>query len=416
MSVESNLFSAIIERNDWQKLVDKRITQDFFYGTYKQVFHFLQKHQMEYRQMPSKEIVCKQFPDFIFEGGLSEPTNYYLDEQRRKVKQNTLVDAINDASNALNNLDSDKALSSLRKVITKIDGDIEYTESITIGENTEQRLQEYYERQKSEGVLGQLMGDVVLDKAFGGLRDLDLMTLLCPTSKGKSWFACLTAVNMAKRGSKVLLCTKEMTPSQLFVRIDALASEVSFSRLRSGNLTSKEEEKFIHYIKEEAPKLKDNLIVELVEGGTSEVASLIDKYNPTVCIVDSAYLFVEKNSDDDWRDMVHIWRDFKQMARIKHIPFLLTSQLKGDKASLQNASFAKALANECDIVIGFQQSEEQKAEGEIETVALKVRDGEFFAPYIRHWTFGDTTDTSIIYQETPPQKQQIIVPTLQKIS
>lgn len=220
---------------------------------------------------------------------------------------------------------------------------------------------------------------------------------------------------MAKRGAKVLLATKEMSPQQVFTRIDAVASNVSYADLKDGCLSHEEEKRFIKYIREDAPRLKDRIVVELVIGGATEVAGLVDKHNPDVCIVDSAYLFLDNDVDDDWRAITSIWRSFKQLARTKQVPFILTTQLKEEKASLQNASFARAINNESDYVLAMEQDKAMRAEREVRTVCLKIRDGAHFVPYMRHWDWSKT-HYDVIYQEEDKSKPTIDVPKLEKIS
>ena len=167
---------------------------------------------------------------------------------------------------------------------------------------------------------------------------------------------------MAKMGYKVLFLTKEMLPAQLIDRIDAVWSGISYSRIKDGQLSPQEEEKYYKYLLEEAPKYKDKLIVELVEGGVISCGSSIDLHKPDVCLIDGGYLMADDSEDDDWRGILEVWRGFKALARNRKVPILCTSQLKGETATLSNISYVKALAQEADAVYGLEQDKTDKAE------------------------------------------------------
>lgn len=152
---------------------------------------------------------------------------------------------------------------------------------------------------------------------------------------------------MAKMGYKVLFLTKEMLPSQLIDRIDAIWSGISYSRIKDGQLAPQEEERYHKYLLEEAPKYKDKLIVELIEGGVISCGSSIDLHRPDVCLIDGGYLMADDSEDDDWRGILEVWRGFKALARNRKVPILCTSQLKGETATLSNISYVKALAQDC---------------------------------------------------------------------
>lgn len=184
MSVESAFFSKLLATKDFKTVNDKHLTTSFFVGTNRQVFKYLQEHQLEYGTTPAKETLLKRFPDVVLDDVADEPMAFYCDEVRRKVKHNELVDTINSVTKDINNSDADSGLQKLRKLIQHIDSDVEFSESCVIGENTEQRLQEYYDRQKSGGMTGILTGDSIIDKATGGLKKLDLMTMMAYTGVG----------------------------------------------------------------------------------------------------------------------------------------------------------------------------------------------------------------------------------------
>ena len=219
---------------------------------------------------------------------------------------------------------------------------------------------------------------------------------------------------MAKMGYKVLFLTKEMLPSQLIDRIDAIWSGISYSRIKDGQLAPQEEERYHKYLLEEAPKYKDKLIVELIEGGVISCGSSIDLHRPDVCLIDGGYLMADDSDDDDLRGILEVWRGFKALARNRKVPILCTSQLKGETATLSNISYVKALAQDCDAVYGLEQDKTDKAEKEIKIVTLKVRDGEWKPPFKMSWDFTEMKH-DLLYVEEEKKRTPIAVKQIQRI-
>lgn len=414
MSVESNFIAKLLETKDWKTVSEKRITGKLFNANYKRVFNFISDFKVNYGDVPSIESVKARFPEFDFTESVPERLDFYCDELRNKVKHNLLVDTFKQVQQDINNLNTDEGIKKLHRLIQKVEAEIILTEACKIGEDTEERFKRYEERKVTGGISGIPIGLLPIDKQLGGVKPLDLITFLGYTGTGKSWLLCICAVAMAKMGYKVLLLTKEMLPSQLIDRIDAIWSGISYSRIKDGQLTPQEEERYIKYLREEAPRYKDRLVVELIEGGVLACGSAIDTHKPDICLIDGGYLMADDSDDDDWKGILDVWRGFKALARNRKVPIIATSQLKGETASLSSVSFAKAIAQEADAVFGLEQDKTDKAEKEIKIVTLKVRDGEWKPPFKMSWDFAEMKH-DLLYVEEEKQRTPIKVTTIKRI-
>lgn len=414
MSITSDFLSKYIETKDWQTVNEKQITNKFFNGVDLRVFKWVNDFKLRYGTMPSKEVVQSKFPEFQFSSNCTEPLSFYCDEVRNMAKHNALVDVVTAVTKDLNDFKADEGYKKIAELLRRVQSDIIMTDTCDIGENTEERYSRYEERKRSGGISGIPIGILPIDKQLGGIKPIDLVTFLGYTGTGKTWLLCLIGVAMAMQGFKVLFLTKEMLPSQIIDRIDAIWANISYSRLKDGNLEPQEEQRYLKYLREEAPRHAGSLEVELVEGGVISCGGYIDKHSPDICLIDGGYLMADDSDDNDWKGILEVWRGFKALARNRKVPIICTTQLKAEKASLANISYVKALAQDCDAVYGLEQDEASKAEREIKIVTLKIRDGEWKPPFKMQWDF-ENMKHGLLYIEEEFSKPPIVVKKIERI-
>lgn len=395
MSIESNFFGALFKSGDWKSVTERQITPTYFEGEKRKAFKWLEEFAFEYGQLPSVDEFKKKFPK-VEMTETEDPMAYHCDELRRKKRHNTIVDSLEAMKKNLDTLATDEAYNIMKDTVLEVETNLTLTKSFKIEEDIQSRYDRYIERKNAGGIVGIPTGIDPLDYMLGGIKPVDLVTFYGFTNTGKSWLLIIMAVAIAKLGYKVLFLTKEMSSEQLGDRIDAVWSGISYNRLRSGNLSLKEEDDYVKYLnKIETEDV--TLVVEEVKGGVLACASLIDTHKPDICFIDGGYLMVEDTKDgDDWRGIVKVWRNFKEIAMQKKVPVVATTQLKSQDARLDNASFAKAIANECDSIFSLTQDEQERAQKIVTLTPLKLRDGEITKAFKMNWDFVEM-DWSLLY-------------------
>ena len=386
MSVENKLILKLLESRDWDVVVDKGITQNYFTGSNKRAFKWISNFKLNYGTLPDIDTFKKHFPEVNLLVDARECTAYYCDEVRKKIRQNKLVSVLEGAADKINAGNVESVYTDLTKLLMEVNTEFTFAEKVDIGRQTEERFKEYELNKITGGMTGIPLGILPIDKQTGGVKDMDLYTFLGKSGSGKSWMLCILAANLIKAGYKVMLLTKEMSPKQLLKRMDAIMACVSYNALKNGKLPANEEAQYKTYLEQYAPKYKDKLSIELVTNGVDEAISKIDNFQPDIALVDGGYLLSEGADPEDWKAVIGVWKAFKVFALSRKIPVILTSQLT-DKNTV---AYSTGLKQYCDGIWAMKQDDVQRAAKEIQIENIKIRDGEHLLPFTMSWDFSSS--------------------------
>lgn len=397
-------------------VVDNQITSKYLSGRYKKAFKFIQQHQTQYGKVPSIETFKKKFPNIELaqingEYSTGETMQFWCDQLREKKKHNTIVDALDEVLVKINeDLDTEGAYAILKKLVLQVENELVLSDRIKINEDTHKRKEDYIKRQKSGGMTGIPSFIDEWDKLLGGYNNGELITFMGYTGIGKSWLEIIQAVQQAKNGYRVLFFTTEMSTKMVFRRIDAVWNSLNYTRFRKGQLLPDEEKRYFQYLEEmeNTPDDEVMLVVEQATGGVSQISAKIDQYKPDIVYIDGAYLLEdEEGEEDNWAGMVRIWRGLHRLCLVKDIPIVVTTQSKDEQgASLKSMSFAKAIANESDVVAVLEQDEQMKNDKEIMLKPLKIREGDNMRIVMMNWDFDEMKFNSI-YSERVTEQEDV---------
>jgi replicative DNA helicase len=395
MNAEVGLISKIIETGDFTIPTDMQISQRYFSGRNKKAFKFIQQHVLQYGNVPSKEVFESKMPNYQL-GEAGEGLRYYCDEVRNKLKHNTIVDSIEEVSEAIENLESEEAYTIIKKLVLKIENEVILSDRVEVNKNTKSRLEDYHKRSKQGGMTGIPSGIDRLDYTLKGYNAGELIGILGYTGSGKTWMEIIQTVYMAKQGYKVLMFTTEMSTNMMIRRVDAVWCKLSYSRFRNGTLTPQELKRYEQYLEKIEGDTDSNLIVEQATGGISQIGAKIDQHQPDIVFIDGAYLLEdEETGDDDWRALVRIFRGLHRLALNKKLPIIASTQSKDRKISLETISFAKAISNDCDVIYAIEQDDEMKQDREIKVKFLKIREGEGAGNIVMNWDFSEMNYSTV---------------------
>ena len=203
MSVENKLILKLLESKDWDVVVDKGITQNYFTGSNKRAFKWISNFKLNYGTLPDLDTFKKHFPEVNLLVDARECTAYYCDEVRKKIRQNKLVSVLEGAADKINAGNVDSVYTDLTKLLMEVNTEFTFAEKVDIGRQTEERFKEYELNKITGGMTGIPLGILPIDKQTGGVKDMDLYTILARSGVGKSFMLCIMASNLIKAGYKI---------------------------------------------------------------------------------------------------------------------------------------------------------------------------------------------------------------------
>jgi replicative DNA helicase len=416
MSIETSFLYKLVETGDFDTVDELKISQKYLFGKNRRAFKWIVDFKTKYGKVPSIYEFEKKFPDIkIEEVNAPEPLRFYCDELRNKLKHNTIVESMEESQKLLNEFETSAAYNILKKMILTVENEIIVGDTRRINQDTEKRWEAYLERRNSGGIIGIPTGMKPFDLITGGLGETDFIGILGFTNVGKTWFILILAVLLAQAGYKVLFVTREMGTDQVMKRADAIWANISYTDFNKGRLSPQQEEIYKKYLQEMKAQMDESLIVELATGGISNLAALCDRHNPQVLIVDGLYLMTDDSDDKEWRGLVETTRGAKQVCLSKKIPTIATFQLTANKASLTNISFAKAIAQDFDVIFGMEQTEEMKNDKEVRFKPLKLRDSDVWSTFVLNWDFHAMDYSPVYIENVKPENKEIPTGKVQQL-
>lgn len=403
MNIELALISKIIHDGEFTTVGDNQITAKYLNGRNKNAYKFITKFMLKYGKVPSKKVFKKSFKNYKLASveDLTEPMQYYCDEVRKKYKHNKIAEKMTDMAVKMEDLETDEAYDIMKSLVMFVENEVILSDRKEVNKDTKSRLESYHERAKAGGMTGIPCGVDRIDYVLKGFNNKELTALLGFTGTGKTWLLLIFAVFMAQQGYRVLLFTTEMSTEMIIRRIDAIWCKLSYTRFKDGKLTPQELSRYEKYLDKMEGNVDENIIIEQVVGGVSNVGAKIDQHQPEMVMIDGAYLLTddESDGDDDWRALVRVFRGLHRMCLTKNLPILASTQSNEQKASLGAISFAKHIRADCDVIMALEQDDEMKADKEIAIKFLKIREGEIPGRIMMEWDFNEMKyDT--IYMES----------------
>ena len=401
--VEQGFITQLLVSKDLNTVVDNQIGLKFLNGTNKKAFKFIREHSAKYGKVPSLRVFKKKFRDYElykFEGqyGTGEDLKYWCDELREKFKHNTLVDSTEKIYKNMEEMNTEEAYKVFKSTVQQIESEVILSGRISSTRNTSKRWQAYLERQKSGGMTGLPTGIEHWDELTGGLNKEELTCVMGFTGVGKSWLLIIIGVHLEKLGYKVLFFTTEMSKEMVMRRHDAVYCALNYTDFKKGKLKPDQQKRYKKYL-DDAEGEPENFIVEQVVDGVSQIGAKIDSDKPEIVLVDGAYLMADEDTEDNWIGTVKVVRGLHKLCLNKHLPIVFTTQSKDEVgATLKSLQFAKAMAQDCDVVSVLEQDEQMRNDREIRWKPLKLREGDLLKSVYLNWDFN-AMDYSSIYSE-----------------
>ena len=223
-----------------------------------------------------------------------------------------------------------------------------------------------------------------------------------------TWLEIIIGSYLSLHGYRVLQGVTEMSEDIMRDRYEAVLFSMcydvdfNYNAFKSGNLSPKIEQQFFDFLEEDLPNIEPVYIV--TANGVMGLSADIEKYEPDIIMVDSAYLMEDdQGAKDDWLRVAHITRDLKKLAKRVKKPIMINTQAdkntsKKTGPELGSIMFTQAIGQDClpentMILTDCGYKAIQRLENEV----FKVFDGENYKK-ARCVFAGDKEVTTITYR------------------
>lgn len=388
-NIEVCFISKLLETKDMITIKDNQIKPSYFTGINKSAFIFIYDTFMSTGEVPTARVFLRKFPEYHLETvngevGTSENLKFWCDELRKKVKHNSIASLIENAADLLNSFETEKAYTDIKKRISYIENEIVETNDVDITKDSEDRVKAYLDRKINRGMKGIPTGFKKLDYLLKGLENKTLTTIIAQTGIGKTWFVILLGAYCMLNGYKVLQFVTEMSEDIMRDRYEAVLfsmcyGELNYQKFKSGNLDYKTEQTFIEFLRKDLPSFEPLYISTATS--VMGVSATIEKYEPDVVFIDSAYLMEDdQNAKEDWLRITHITRDLKKLAKRVNIPLVINTQAdkntsKKTGPELGSIMYSQSVGQDSDNVLALYRDDVMKKENEMGLSILKQREG-----------------------------------------
>lgn len=420
--IEKGFISKLLETHDMLMVKDNQIKVSYFSGESRTAYQYIYDIVMSTGDVPTVRAFNRKFPNYSLETyvhedieivGTEENLKYWCDEIRNKVKHNTLADTLEDAAQKLQGLNTEEAYSLLKAKIAYIESEVVETSDVDLTKNTEDRIVSYLERKKNKGMRGLPTGISHLDYILKGLENSTLTTCIANTGVGKTWLEILIGSYCMLQGCIVLQFVTEMSEEIMRDRYEAMLFSMCYGALnynsfKTGNLSPEVEKQYFDFLKDDLPHFEPLILATAT--GSMSVSAAVDKYNPDLVLIDSAYLMEDdQGAKDDWLRVAHITRDLKKLAKRTKKPFFINTQAdkntsKKTGPELGSIMYTQAIGQDSDNVIALYRDEVMISDKEMGLKVLKQREGTL-GKLMMSWDFN-TMNFSEIYAETPEEPEE----------
>jgi len=359
------------------------------------ILDFFRQHQA----VPAPRTVETQFPGYAL-GYAPDPATAYVDAI---VKQHVRVRAQEEILHDVKLFQHGDPLQVAAGLQTKLARLSSLTEGNRVklyNEHASGRFARYLNRKNRVGLLGIPTPWSSLDDLTQGWLPEMYVGVAARPKTGKTFWMLRVALAAWQAGYKVLFVNKELPDEMMENRSDAIGAKLPYEKLRTGALTMFEEQRLEQYLKDlEANPPSDWWWLHDVSN-VSAIRAKVEEYKPDIVFIDGAYLLEDEMGGRTEREQQkNLSRNIKRLAQKTKLPVIISIQLNRDgdqkksktQLTMSNVYGSDAFAQDVDLLIGLEQSDDQRMNRQLQITPLAVREAEG-KPIIVGWDF-DTMES-----------------------
>lgn len=417
-SAGMNLFCRLIEDKDTEKFQDLQLKPSYFVESEQEVFSYLVEYVLKYGKLPDYSVFDSTIKGTLPE--ITEPTQYYVDQLETRYMKTAIQDGLVDIGDMLKGAIAPSPkdiVSELAKITTDLSLELRDSPLFDFGKGSLESVWDIYDEKQLDPEGGIKIGWPTADKASGGLRGGDIVSIVGRPASGKSYVMLKMAHHMwHHQGLNVLFVTVEMSRQDMMNRLTAIHTQKPVTNLLKGQLSTKAEKEMKKMMKDMQSKKND---FYFFDGGAKtfvdDIAMKCHELKPDVVFIDGAYLLQHHDSKlDRYRRVAENCDLMKfQLARDFDIPVLASfqfnrdmvkNQKKNSKTGLEDIAYSDVIGQISSIVLGLLDEDNLSIEKRRRIDTLKGREGET-GDWLINWDFNRMdfeeslmqNDTEILY-------------------
>ena len=366
--------SKVVLEEDMAAAVNARITPEFFRNDdYALVWQFMLDHFNEHGTAPDEQVVAQAFPAVHWKPQ-KQALSYLIDRMQQDRKYVILTQVLSEAVTYVDQEKPDDIANLMQEGL--IQARLETSKSLDENVISSRRPVEelLVDRMDDPGMLrGISTGFHGIDYVTGGLQPEQFIVLLGTPKSFKSATLLAMAQRVHKQAKVPLFIGFEMSNIEQRDRWVSLISGVSLTKIMNGTLSGKEFQAVQKALRQQEAERSFIFSTDITSATTvSGLQAKIQQYQPDAVFVDGAYLMqseLPKVEQGSPQAMTSISRGIKRLAQAQKIPIVVTTQASLPRSrsglTLSSAMYTQAWGQDCDVFLGVERVQEEKAEGEL---------------------------------------------------
>ena len=341
---QSVIGGLILDSNRFHDVIEHITAEDFYFSSHKIIFEHI---TAIYDGGGEPEIItiCDSLSssgELSKVGGmayLAEITNAtpsvsnivsYAKVVKDRARQRSLITAANKITEIAYSPDmtTDEKISESQATLLNMESH-DGEEAAQVNSSIKKVIDEIDFRFNNKGAaVGIQTGLKAIDAKIGGIRNQNLFILAARPAMGKTTLAMNIAYNVVNQGKPVLVFSAEMSKEEIIERMVAAVGNLSFSKIRSGDLDSDDWPKLSAGVS----SIKDKPLYIDDRGGLTiaKIASTARKQKKIngieLIVIDYLQLLSGKGQSRE-QEVSAISRGLKSLAKELNIPIIALSQL-----------------------------------------------------------------------------------------
>lgn len=408
MSIERKLLSTLTEPDEIARIYDMGVTDKVFEEPLAgQVYRFVIKYWQDSQMMkaPTAFAMAESNPGFAVEE-VEEDAGWLAEVLMRRFATNGVQRMVHDAAVSCHEFPIETLRRLMSEAYDAAEAILPRHSRVDLAENVAERRQQYALREQGIG-RGVTLGLPELDEHVGNLLDGELCALGAFSKVGKTMGLCKAAMEARRQGRKPIIFSLEMPVDEIWARMDAMFSGVSYNRLSKRRLDIPEMKRMFD-AQDLVASWGPGLRIEAPDEGERTVAHLISRARHTgsdfVLIDQLSFMEETQRYPSEKQRQGSILKQLKnEIGRSSRgkLPCMLAVQLnresleRADGPLIKDFADAAEVERTCDLLLALSRNKAQRQNRQMLMQILGGRRCEI-AAWILRWDLVDSTDIRVL--------------------